>query len=57
MLRLPKLLKDDGIFIFESWAQGNESYATPKDAKDGTSMSGCFCSSWDGLKSAEINQR
>lgn len=31
--KLPKLLKDDGIFIFESWAQGNESYATPKDAK------------------------
>eukprot|EP00435_Cladocopium_sp_Y103_P073525 s32_g44.t1 len=31
--KLPKLLKDDGIFIFESWAQGNESYATPKDGK------------------------
>eukprot|EP00434_Breviolum_minutum_P005200 symbB.v1.2.004585.t1/scaffold261.1/size248783/13 len=31
--KLPKLLKEDGILIFESWAEGNEKYAMAKDAK------------------------
>ena len=34
-LRLSELLKDNGILIVESWAKGNEKYATPKDPKDG----------------------
>ena len=38
MLRLPKLLKEDGILIFESWAEGNEKYAMAKDAKVGSCL-------------------
>ena len=38
MLRLPKLLKEDGILIFESWAEGNEKYAMAKDAKVGNCL-------------------
>ncbi|CAK9052242.1 Bifunctional lysine-specific demethylase and histidyl-hydroxylase NO66 (Histone lysine demethylase NO66) [Durusdinium trenchii] len=31
--KLLQLLKPKGLLIFESWAQGNEHFATPKDAE------------------------
>jgi len=31
--QLVALLEDDGVLIFEAWAQGNEAYACPKDAQ------------------------
>ena len=44
-----QLLKPKGLLIFESWAQGNEHFATPKDAEAGRG--------WDGRKRSGRDNR